>query len=266
MTPDAHDDTPRRGMYDLEEPSVPRPDLPGDVVAAAEMDELIDHLAADMVVHAENCVREFGDFQLALSGGPLFEGLYSRLMYDPSYRRLPWRRTHLWLVEEQCVPFDHEQSRYRMINELIGDHADIPAEQFHPIFAQSDTAADDYQQKVREALGWREKGQDRLDYVLLAMDAYGATGGVVTANGNAEDLVVLDAAADGPARIAMTYPFINAARFIAVLVAGPDRAGVVQQLAAGGADAALLPARGLVPINGELKWYVDGPACGVDCE
>ncbi|MCP3905094.1 MAG: 6-phosphogluconolactonase [Planctomycetes bacterium] len=265
MTPDSQHEKPPRGVYGLEEPAVPRPDLPGEVIAAANVDELIDHLAADLVVHAENCVREFGDFHLALSGGAVFEALYARLMYDPNYRRLPWRRTHLWLVEERCVPFDHEASCYRMINELIGDHADIPAEQFHPIFAQSDAADREYQEAVRETLGWREKGQDRLDYVLLAMDDHGATAGIVAAHDTTEDLVAVESAGDGGPRIALTYPFINAARFVAVLVSGQDRADVVQRLAAGGGEADRLPARSLSPINGELKWYVDGPACGVDC-
>ena len=76
------------GMYDVESDGFPRPDLPGSTVAAPSEDELIDLLAADLVIHCENCVREFGDVHLALSGDPALEPLYMRLMYDPNCRRL----------------------------------------------------------------------------------------------------------------------------------------------------------------------------------
>ena len=106
---------------ELEAPDPPRPALPGDVVVTRTADELMDRLAADLVIHAESCVREFGDFHLALSGGEPFDKLYQRLMYDPNYRRLPWRRTHLWFVAERCTGFDDERSNVRMVGEIIGD-------------------------------------------------------------------------------------------------------------------------------------------------
>src|SRR5688500_11683110 len=91
----AHDVEP---YYAVGEAKITAPPLPGKVIALETVDELIDRLAADLVVHAENCVRQFGDFHLALSGGSTPQPLYERLMYDPNYRRLPWRRTHLWMV------------------------------------------------------------------------------------------------------------------------------------------------------------------------
>src|SRR4051794_1770169 len=76
--------------YGLADARLVGPTLPhaNEVVVEATVDELIDQIAADMVVHAENCVREFGDFHLALSGGSTPQPLYERLMYDPNYRRL----------------------------------------------------------------------------------------------------------------------------------------------------------------------------------
>jgi len=111
MTDDGPDHHPidRRGeMYALEDATYDRPALPGEVVRTRSVDELIDAIAANLVIHAENCVREFGDFHLALSGGSTPQPLYERLMYDPDYRRLPWRRTHLWIVDERRVPLEHE--------------------------------------------------------------------------------------------------------------------------------------------------------------
>jgi 6-phosphogluconolactonase len=254
--------------YDLlERVELPRPRLPGEVIVGATADEVIDHLAADLVLHAANCVRQFGDFHLALSGGKTFELLYRRLMYDPNYRSLPWRRTHLWFVDEHCVAFDDERSNYRLIRETIGDHADIPREQFHPIFAESETADRDYEAQIRETLAWREKGQDRLDYVLLTMEADGCTAGLFPASPLLRErkrLVRRSPSANrGSAdRVSMTAPFMNAARFIAVLVTGPEKAEAVQRLAAGRETSDEMPIKGITPLNGALKWYLDRPACG----
>lgn len=253
--------------YGLTDHSPAPPRLPGEVVVASTVEELIDKLAADLVVHAENCVREFGDFHLALSGGSTPQPLYERLMYDPNYRRLPWRRTHLWIVDERCVPFDNERSNFRMISEIIGDHSDVPPEQVHPIFATSPTADVDYERALRDTLGWREKGQDRLDFVLLGMGGDGHTASVfpcASAVRERSRLVVREIAesADPPERITMTLPLINAARFIAVMVTGESKAGMLQRVALGSDPPEELPIKGVRPLSGELRWYLDAQACG----
>ena len=102
------------GPIPLEPAPVP-PRLPGRVVVGSGADEAIDALAAELLLHAVNCVRAFGDFQLALSGGSTPLPLYERLMYDPQYRELPWRRTHLWIVDERRVPFDDDRSEERRV-------------------------------------------------------------------------------------------------------------------------------------------------------
>jgi 6-phosphogluconolactonase len=252
--------------FAAEDPLPPAPPLPGQVVIARSVDELIDSLAADLVVHAENCVRQFGDFHLALSGGSTPQPLYERLMYDPNYRRLPWRRTHLWVVDERCVPFDDPRSNFRTIDETIVNHADIPREQVHPIFALSPTADVEYETALREALGWREKGQDRLDYVLLGMGADGHTASLFPhtepLHENAR-LVRLNVyrPVDPAQRVTMTYPLLNSARFIAVMVTGAAKAAIIQRVARGSETFEDLPIKGVRPLNGELKWYLDAAAC-----
>src|SRR5687768_7369792 len=216
--------------------NLPAPSLPGanEVVVTETVDELIDKLAADLVVHAENCVRKFGDFHLALSGGSTPQPLYERLMYDPNYRRLPWRRAHLWLVDERCVPFDHPQSNFGLIDETIVNHADIPREQVHPIFAMSPRADVEYEAEIRETLGWREKGQDRLDYVLLGMGSDGHTASLFPHTEPLSESTRLVRfnycdVVEPPQRVTMTFPLINSARFISVLVTGRAKAPVVKR-------------------------------------
>ena len=114
--------------------------------------------------------------------------------------------------------------------------------------------------QLREVLAWREKGQDRLDYVLLTMDP---AGGLAIAESDCDQLVgrCPGPRDEGPDRITMTLPFLNAARFVAVLVTGESMADAVRRLAGGTPARREMPAAGLAPISGEIKWYLDRPAC-----
>jgi len=263
-------------MYDLEDAPLPPPPLPGEVVMTADPDEAIERLATDLVEHANNCVRMFGDFHLALSGGEEPGRLYRRLMFAPEFRWIPWRRTHLWFVAERVVSLDDPASTFRVVNDFIGDHADIPPEQFHPIFAGSPTAAEDYEVRLREHLGWREKGQDRLDFVLLTVDEDGGTAGLApharpmpaatsSSHGDpaAPPVEQLVARTESPAgaTVSMLPPLLNAARFVAILAAGPALAGGLVRAIDPDADPVAAPIRAIRPQAGELKWYVDPLAC-----
>lgn len=241
----------------------------------ADADEAIERLAIDLLEHAMNCVRKFGDFHLALSGGREPGRLYRRLMFAPEFRWIPWRRTHLWFVSERAVELDHPDSTFRAVNDFIGDHADIPPEQFHPIFAASPTAAEDYEARIREHLGWREKGQDRLDFALLTVDAAGGTAGLTPGipviaplaaepGGEDEDAGErLVARTDGPdgRGVSMLPSILNAARFVAVLAAGPQIAPGLARVIAPDIDDHDAPIRAIRPRGGELKWYVDPLSC-----
>ena len=252
--------------YGLAGPALVGPPLPGEVFVAETTDKLLDMLAAELVVQATACVHKFGDFELALSGGATPQPLYERLMYDPNCRQLPWRRTHLWLVDERCVPRDDERSNFRMINETIVEHSGIPPEQVHPIDALSETADDEYEAELREVLQWRQRGQDRLDFILLGRGADGHTASLFPyhdALSEQSRLVrcVEAASADPPRRVTMTLPLINAARMVAVLVTGPEKAETISRIAQGDASIEALPITGVRPAQGELKWFLDAAAC-----
>jgi 6-phosphogluconolactonase len=267
IAPDDPSRTPE--AYALSEDALPAPALPGTVVVAPTVDRLIDLVAADLLTHAANCIRQFGDFHLALSGGSTPQPLYERLMYDPSYRSLPWRRTHLWIVDERRVPFDDDRSNFKAISETIVDHADIPPEQVHPMFAMSETADVDYEQQIREELGWREKGQDRFDYVLLGMGADGHTASLFPQHEVLEERDRLVRICTGPRvtppdRVTLTLPMINAARLIGVMVTGMGKAEAIEA-ASHGADVREMPVMGINPVGGELKWYVDAAAASLSC-
>ncbi len=253
--------------YELEEAAPAGPPLPGKVVVAKTADAVIDLVAAEMVAQAKGCVRHYGDFQLALSGGLTPQPLYERLMYDPDCRAIPWPRTQLWFVDERAVPLDDKRSNFRLIRETIVEHSGIPKQQVHPIEAQSETADRDYESQLREVLQWRERGEDRLDFVLLGMGSDGHIASLFPFTDVLQETrhLVRRVTAPGvevPQRVTMTFPLINAARMIAVLVTGSAKAAMIKRVATGPESAEVLPIKGIQPVDGELKWFLDAAACG----
>jgi 6-phosphogluconolactonase len=264
--------------YPLSTTNLPRaPRLPGEVVVRADADALLDAALAELMVRALSCVRTLGDFHLALSGGSTPIPMYRRLMYDPSYREFPWRKTHLWIVDERRVGFDDDLSNYKHIEELIVRHSDIPSQQVHPMRATEADADTRYERELREALEWRERGQDRLDYVLLGMggDAHTASlfphspalvepapGRLVRINEGPR--------VTPPDRVTLTLEMINASRCVGVLVTGAGKRQTLARVSDAyaqerdGPDAASvaeMPILGVRPRAGELRWYLDSEAC-----
>ena len=227
--------------YDLE-PTIDKPDLPGDVIVRESIDETLGALSLDLLLHAHNCVRTFGDFHFCLSGEASVEPALLRLLTDPATRDLPWRRTHLWLFSERLA----EPIEYDLIHETIAIHADLPGEQIHAIDTAHEDIAARYERELRETLAWREKGHDRLDYALL-------TPGSVPVDWAGDDDDEEDALVRTfTERIACTRRLINATRLIAVLAAdAPARAEIEQ------ATQRDHPLAALKPIGGALRWYLD---------
>ncbi len=261
--------------YTLEHRPKP-PALPGTVFIRPDVDGVVDAIATDLLFQAHACVREFGDFHLALSGGSTPEALYRRLMYDPQYRELPWSRTHIWIVDERAVPHDHEKSNIRMIRGWIGDHADIPRSQVHAMCPvdeageQDPRAARDYERELQEHLGWREKGHDRLDFTLLGMGADCHTASLFPRSEAQREGRSLVAWNRGPTvvppdRLTMTYPLINASRCVGVMITGEGKREAVARVerahAGGGEGTADVPILGVGPLAGEMRWYLDFAAC-----
>lgn len=229
--------------YDIE-PTIVRPDLPGEVIVRASHHEAEAALAADLLLHAHNCVRAFGDFHLCLSGDASIEPVLLRLLTDPAHRELPWRRTHLWLFAERLGG----SAERELIHETVAIHADLPGEQMHAIDTTPGAGASRYEDELRETLAWREKGHDRFDFALLAPAS--APDDWASAD---EGEALVCAYSD---RIACTRRLINASRFISVYAVGAHaQPGIGQTV------GRTHPLSSLDPVGGVLRWYLDEEAC-----
>lgn len=259
---------PRDNVYVLDpiplDPKPLKPDLPGSVVARASEDQLIDAVTADILLQARACVQKFGDFHLAVSSCTQLNSLLRRLMYDPNFRSFPWKRTHLWQTDERCVPMDDPLRAWPRLWDLLVEPSDIPTPQTHPIKATDPGAQAEYERELAECLEWREKGHDRLDFVLLTLGVDGQIAGLAPGPGTFDDEALIGRFGDpsGHASITMTRRLLNASRFVAIWAVGERVRPIIKQIESRAACEADVPAVGINPVGGELRWYVDGAACG----
>lgn len=242
--------------YELE-PEIPTPALPGSVVVRPNELELADAMAADFYIHAVNCVRTFGDFHVALPGGRSPQPLYRTLMLDPAYRDMPWKRTHVWIVSDSTHLLP---SAAEIVHDFIVVHGDVPRDQFHPMDPSRDDADIAYSARLREHLGWREKGHDRLDYTLLGLGDDGSTAGYAAGEPvpDSDDLLTHFSRSRPARTLSLSLRAINASRFIAILATGADKRSGIEPVTR---NAPAGPVGQIRPIGGTLRWYLDEPAC-----
>lgn len=233
--------------YDLDPVNVP-PELPGSVRIGEDIEETLDFIAADLFVQSSNCVSSFGDFHLALTHGYVQERLIMKLMVDPKYRSMPWSRTHLWSISEPTVPPGHPDHSMTHWTQIAGEAGGIPPQQLHNIHGHQPSGPMLYASELTEHLEWRERGHDRLDFVLLG-DEPELIGGF---DDPADQLVGYSPC---QTRIVMTRRLINSSRFIGIL--GVGRSGRVLLDKISGESHRI----GLSPHGGIMRWYLDEYAC-----
>jgi len=261
-------------IYALEPEALKAPPLPGEAIMHLSAEDALERLAADLLAQAETCVRDFGDFHLALSGGAEFDPFLRQLIIDPAFRRLPWIRTHLWIVHEPAVAPHDERSAARQIREWLADHAGIPGEQIHvpgagPFGSVADGAAGNaggpaaaYEAALRETLGWRERGEDRLDFVLLGVNESGGCAGFEPGDAWQESLRGSAGAQTTARGTGLSLRVISEARVVALLACGAERRRVIQSLSRREPEAESWPCANLARRVAALRWYLDLASSG----
>lgn len=247
--------------------------LRGGRIITKTVDELVDLVAHDIIESARQATSRAGVFHLALSGGSTPQALYRRMMIDPRYRLMPWPLTHIWIVDDRCVPFSDERSNYRMIREFIVEHVNIPEQHVHAMQVLEPTGDRDYEDELRATINPHaaDDADKRLDFVLLGMGGDGHTASLfphTPALRETQKWVTFndgESVASPRPRMTMTFPLINSARRIAVLVTGESKHAMLQRVAVSSdsPDALFtLPITGVRPIHDDAQvvWYLDDAA------
>ena len=231
----------------------------GDALARAAAVQLMELSAA--------AVSERGVFTLALSGGSTPKKLYSLLATDPAFATFPWAATHLYFGDERHVPPEHAESNFRMVKEALLNSGHVPEANVHRVFTELENAGEaaaEYEAGMRRAFidDARLNGFPRFDVVLLGMGPDGHTASLFPGSPALEEKTQWVAAnwveKFKTTRITFTFPVLDAARVVLLLVGGADKAPMIKQVL-GDAQGAY-PVERVQPRDGVKVWMLDRAA------
>lgn len=239
----------------------------GSLRIFADDSELCESLAQLWQEIAAAAIADHGAFHVALAGGGTPRQFYQRLARADYRECMPWQDTQVYFGDERCVPQDHADSNYRMAWDAFLSHVPIPLTHIHPLFDPQLSPAENAQRYARlltEKLP-QAGSTPVFDLVLLGMGEDGHTASLFpnteilqeTAHTVAAQRVdKLDAW-----RVSLTFPTLNAARYVAVMVAGGAKSEILFRVLKSDTTGCEYPIQCVDP-QGKLVWFVDRAAAG----
>jgi len=233
-------------------------------------DILAQAAAVEMLRIAEESIAARGVFTLSLAGGSTPKKLYSLLATDPAYRHFPWKQTHLFFGDERHVPPSHIDSNFLMVRGTLMSSGLVPETHVHRIRAElpdANQAAADYEIELHTFFGdsaLRLGAFPRFDMILLGMGPDGHTASLFPeSKGLAENerwVIANWVEKFKSSRITFTYPVLNTAREVYLLVAGPDKADMLYSVLVQHREQVVYPVQQVQPLDGNKVWLLDEAA------
>jgi len=237
----------------------------------ADIHELTLAAAQQFARLAGKAVQDHGVFAAALSGGATPKLLYRLLATDTAIRSaVPWSKVHLFFGDERHVPPDHADSNFRMANEAMLQA--LGTEQLHVHrmrgeISSATEAAAQYEEDLREFFEPRGRlngGFPRFDLIFLGMGPDGHTASLFPDSSGLHEttrwVVANWVEKFQTDRITMTFPVLNAAAEVILLVSGPDKAALLAEVLQPAAGVQKYPVQKIRPRNGIKRWLLDASA------
>lgn len=238
------------------------------IEVASDAEDFAGRAVQLFVRAAHEAIQLRRGFYTAISGGHTPERFFRLLASTSESKALPWDRIHVFWVDERYVPPDSEASNYRLAADTFLDHVCVPPANVHRIPTEQEDineAVHAYERTIRAVLDLREGEVPEFDLIVLGMGADGHTGSLFPntyATFDTEDLVsavyVMDNATQN--RVTLTPPVLLAARRLAVLVSGPEKARTLREVLIGAPDEVKYPIHVLWPALDKVMWLVDRDA------
>ena len=204
--------------------------LPDDAALAARVADLVAARLAE-------AAAERGRATLAVSGGSSPLAFFAEL----ADRKLPWEAVHVFQVDERVAPPGHPDRNLTGLQKALLDRVPIPPGNVHPMPVEEPDVEDGaaaYADEIRSITG-----DGVIDVLHLGIGDDGHTASWPPGDPvvDASDDVAIVGPFNGRLRMTLTPPAVNRAGWIVWLVAGADKAPVVERLMAG--DPALPSSR-----------------------
>jgi 6-phosphogluconolactonase len=235
-----------------------------EIVITDSLADLASTGAAIFATTARRCVAEKDLFVVALSGGSTPRPMHRLLAEEPHRSAVPWSKTHIFWVDERCVPKNDPASNFGTAKKDLLNKVAIPAEQIYPMPAEDlpEEGAKRYEMELQTFFQQDLGKPPVLDLILLGIGNDGHTASLFPGHPVLDEGArwIVDVSGGNPnvSRLTMTFPVLNHANHVVFLVAGMEKAEIVRTVLEG--EPSQLPAGQIQPQNGKLTWLLDQEA------
>lgn len=235
--------------------------LQPQIIVTHDPSELAETAARIFTARAKDCVSQKTLFTVAISGGSTPRDMHKLLAEEPYRSDIPWEKTHIFWVDERCVPVDDPASNFGLAKKDFLDWIPIPIEQIHPMPGgfSPEEGARKYQEEMERVFQIQEEDFPIFDLIFLGMGIDGHTASLFPGKRSlvASERWVNAVKGGNPDvyRLTLTYDLLNRAKEIYFLVSGKDKASIVKTAIE--KKDAHFPAQKIQPIQGRLTWLLD---------
>ncbi|KAK6155524.1 hypothetical protein DH2020_009772 [Rehmannia glutinosa] len=243
---------------------------------------------------SEKYINEKGSFSVVLSGGTLIDTL-RKLVESPYKESVDWSKWLIFWVDERVVPLDHEDSNYLLASRgflsksrfllrnkrhcqwllhITNEQVPIPPSNVYAINDKKspEGAADDYEDHLKDLISRKIlpisniSGFPKFDLMLLGMGPDGHVASLFPSRHHRYEkerwvTFITDSPKPPPPRITFTFPVINSASEIAMVITGADLAETTKMALGNGQIPGSTPLPCTeVSAEGELAWFLDKDA------
>ena len=211
--------------------------------------------------------------RVLFAGGSTPERLYRRLAEASAVPREEWRRVEGYFGDERCVPPDHPDSNYGLVERALLRPLGADAPKVHRMKGEHPdprAAALEYEQTIADAFDAPPEETPAFDLALLGVGPDGHTASLFPGRAIDPDrlCVATTKPEDGSPRLTVTLRLLDAARSILFFVLGASKARAVARCV--GPDALAPselrprtlphdppPAALVLPPHGRVVWILD---------
>jgi 6-phosphogluconolactonase len=239
-----------------------------DIRILADPAAITRRAADEFVKSAAQAVARKGVFNVAFAGGSTPKALYAMLADDPNYRsKVPWGKLRVFFGDERHTPPDSNESNFHMATESLFSKGVLRSEQITRIkgeYPDTEKAAAEYEQALREYFKLKEGEFPGFDLILLGMGEEGHTLSLFPGTKALQEtrrIVVRNWVGKlYTERITLTATAANHANQIMFLITRADKALALKAVLEGPYEPEQLPAQFIQPLSGNALWLIDRDA------
>jgi 6-phosphogluconolactonase len=228
--------------------------------------ELFELSAEEVVRSANTAVAARGRFTIALSGGSTPKSLFN-LLATNARTSLPWEKMFFFWGDERHVGPDDPDSNYRMANEALLSKIPVAAGNVFRVPAENPdaaAAAQAYEETLKKFFAPQPGEFPHFDLIRLGMGPDGHCASLFPETEALQEksrwVVANWVEKLKTSRITLTLPVLNAARSVAFLVSGTDKAPALHSVLESNDPPEQYPSKLVRPTDGKLIWFVDKAA------